>query len=40
MKKITKKDAARIQSHADKTGANKKFSRRAQSAADIQTNQE
>ena len=39
MGKITKKDAARIQSHADKTGTNKKFSKRVQSAADKQTNQ-
>lgn len=32
--KVSKEDAARIQSHADKTGKNQDFARRAQSAAD------
>jgi len=31
--KMTSKDAARIQSHADKTGTNQDFKGRAQSAA-------
>ena len=34
MSDMTKKDASRIQSDADKTGENKEFARRAQSAAD------
>ncbi len=34
MTEITKKDAARIQSHADKTGTNKEFASRIQAAAD------
>lgn len=33
-KRMTKEDAARIQSHADKTGTNKDFKARAQRAAD------
>ena len=33
-KPMTKEDAARIQSHADKTGTNQDFKSRAQSAAD------
>ena len=32
--KMTKPDAARIQSHAEKTNTNTGFARRAQSAAD------
>ena len=32
-KKMTLKDAARIQSHADKTGRNQDFKQRAQRAA-------
>ena len=32
--KMTKKDSSRIQSHADRTGRNKDFKRRAQSATD------
>lgn len=31
---MTKRDAARVQSHADRTGHNQEFARRAQSAAD------
>lgn len=31
---MTQEDAARIQSHADKTGSNQDFKQRAQSAAD------
>ena len=31
---MTKSAASRIQSHSDKTGSNKDFARRAQSAAD------
>ncbi len=31
---MTREDAARIQSHADRTGADRDFARRAQSAAD------
>ena len=34
MGKMSKEDAARIQSHADRTGANQGFKERAQSAAD------
>ena len=33
-KKMSKEDAARIQSHADKTDTNQEFKARAQSAAD------
>lgn len=33
-KKMTRKDASRIQSNADRTGTNKGFKKRAQSAAD------
>lgn len=33
-KKMSKRDASRIQSRSAKTGKNKDFSRRAQSAAD------
>ncbi len=33
-KKMTPEDAARIQSHADKSGTNQDFKARAQSAAD------
>jgi hypothetical protein len=33
-KKMTQQDAARIQSHADRTGKNPEFKRKAQSAAD------
>jgi len=32
-KKMTQKDASRIQSHSDKTGENKGFKSRAQKAA-------
>ena len=39
MSKITKEDASRIQSSADKTGENEEFARRAQSAADKKENQ-
>ena len=35
---MTKKDASRIQSYADKTGENKEFARRAQSSADKKEN--
>lgn len=34
MTKMTKTDASRIQSHADRTNTNKDFAARAQSAAD------
>jgi len=33
-KKMTQKDASRIQSHSDKTGINKGFKARAQKAAE------
>jgi hypothetical protein len=33
-KKMTQQDAARIQSHADRTGKNSDFKSKAQSAAD------
>jgi len=35
-KKMTKKDASRIQSHSDKTRKNRDFKKRAQSSADKQ----
>ena len=35
--KMDKKSAARIQSHADKTGKNQDFKRKAQNAADRNT---
>ncbi|KAI9247435.1 hypothetical protein BDA99DRAFT_576288 [Phascolomyces articulosus] len=37
---MTQSDAARIQSHADKTGTNQDFKSRAQSTADSRANQE
>jgi hypothetical protein len=39
-KPMTQEDAARIQSHADKTGTNQDFKSRAQSAADKRANED